>query len=294
MTATTSADVCGRVTRPEYAVRHVTGTAVVRRDRLSSRRWPRSSACGRHVAPGIGLDRLGKEVRDNCLLGSVLSPHTFESLEEIRTLFDRGYMILLSGPNAVRPHTRDLLIVEAEGAPPKLAPVRTEVLRETRHVWGRSTNESAASVESCAATEPAAYRATSSPCTRPYTSRLSGPGVVASPGVRLWSRETSALPGPGKITSDRSRVSKDIRRSSLQTSASSCSSVRGPTIGAVTRGLRSSQATATLAGVSPNSAHNCSYCSSRGPCSCDPLHDPRRVPSPVASLLQGSRQRPAC
>jgi predicted deacylase len=52
---------------------------------------------GGMLYPEIGLDQLGKEVRGGTLLGRVLSPYTFETLEEIRAPFDLGYMILLRG-----------------------------------------------------------------------------------------------------------------------------------------------------------------------------------------------------
>lgn len=52
---------------------------------------------GGMLYPEIGLDQLGKEVRGGTLLGRVVSPYTFETLEEIRSPFDRGYMILLRG-----------------------------------------------------------------------------------------------------------------------------------------------------------------------------------------------------
>ena len=47
--------------------------------------------------PEIGLDQLGAEVPGGTLLGRVLSPYTFETLEEIRAPFERGIMILLRG-----------------------------------------------------------------------------------------------------------------------------------------------------------------------------------------------------
>jgi uncharacterized protein len=47
--------------------------------------------------PEIGLDQLGAEVRGGTLLGRVVSPYTFEALEEIRSPFERGVMILLRG-----------------------------------------------------------------------------------------------------------------------------------------------------------------------------------------------------
>ncbi|HEY3060576.1 MAG TPA: succinylglutamate desuccinylase/aspartoacylase family protein [Chloroflexota bacterium] len=47
--------------------------------------------------PEVGLDMLGKEVAGGTLLGRVVSPYTFETLEEIRAPYDRGVMILLRG-----------------------------------------------------------------------------------------------------------------------------------------------------------------------------------------------------
>lgn len=47
--------------------------------------------------PEVGLDMLGKEVAGGTLLGRVVSPYTFETLEEIRAPFQRGVMILLRG-----------------------------------------------------------------------------------------------------------------------------------------------------------------------------------------------------
>ena len=47
--------------------------------------------------PEVGLDRLGTEVAGGTLLGRVVSPYSFETLEEMRSPFDRGIMILLRG-----------------------------------------------------------------------------------------------------------------------------------------------------------------------------------------------------
>ena len=52
--------------------------------------------------PEIGLDQLGQEVAGGTLLGRVVSPYTFETLEEIRSPFERGYMILLRGGDDAR------------------------------------------------------------------------------------------------------------------------------------------------------------------------------------------------
>jgi predicted deacylase len=52
---------------------------------------------GGMLHPVVGLDQLGKEVSGGAVLGRVISPYTFETLEEIRCPFDRGVMILLRG-----------------------------------------------------------------------------------------------------------------------------------------------------------------------------------------------------
>lgn len=76
--------LAGQVERPpEQTV--VTEMAVVR---------PRF---GGVLYPAIGLDMLGKEVAGGTLLGRVVSPYTFETLEELHAPFDRGVMILLRG-----------------------------------------------------------------------------------------------------------------------------------------------------------------------------------------------------
>lgn len=56
--------------------------------------------------PEIGLDQLGNEVAGGTLLGRVVSPYTFETLEEIRAPFERGVMILLRG-GMMRVHPGD-------------------------------------------------------------------------------------------------------------------------------------------------------------------------------------------
>jgi predicted deacylase len=74
---------------------------------------------GGMLHPEIGLDQLGKEVRGGTLLGRVLSPQTFETLEEIRAPFERGYMILLRG-GMMRVHPGDYgyMVANAETARP--------------------------------------------------------------------------------------------------------------------------------------------------------------------------------
>lgn len=67
--------------------------------------------------PEIGLDGLGTEVAGGSLLGRVVSPYTFETLEEIRAPFERGYMILLRGAiTRVNPGDYAYMVANAEGA----------------------------------------------------------------------------------------------------------------------------------------------------------------------------------
>jgi uncharacterized protein len=69
--------------------------------------------------PEVGLDRLGKEVPGGTLLGRVVSPYTFETLEEIRSPFDRGYMILLrGGMMRVNPGDYGYMVANAGSARP--------------------------------------------------------------------------------------------------------------------------------------------------------------------------------
>jgi len=69
--------------------------------------------------PEIGLDQLGKEVAGGTLLGRVVSPYTFETLEEIRAPFARGYMILLRGAMMrVNPGDYGYMVANAETARP--------------------------------------------------------------------------------------------------------------------------------------------------------------------------------
>lgn len=69
--------------------------------------------------PEVGLDQLGKEVRSGTLLGRVVSPYTYETLEEIRAPFDRGYMILLRGAlTRVNPGDYAYMVANAETAQP--------------------------------------------------------------------------------------------------------------------------------------------------------------------------------
>jgi predicted deacylase len=69
--------------------------------------------------PELGLDQLGQEVAGGTLLGRVVSPYTFETLEEIRAPFDRGYMILLRGAMMrVNPGDYGYMVANAESARP--------------------------------------------------------------------------------------------------------------------------------------------------------------------------------
>lgn len=56
--------------------------------------------------PGVKFADIGTVVPRNTLLGTVISPYTFEVLEEIRTPFDRGLMILLR-PTITKVHPGD-------------------------------------------------------------------------------------------------------------------------------------------------------------------------------------------
>jgi uncharacterized protein len=72
---------------------------------------------GGMLHPEIGLDQLGKEVAGGTLLGRVISPHTFDTLEEIRAPFERGYMILLrAGMMRVHPGDYGYMVANAQSA----------------------------------------------------------------------------------------------------------------------------------------------------------------------------------
>lgn len=69
--------------------------------------------------PEVGLDALGTEVAGGTLLGRVVSPYTFETLEEIRAPYPRGYMILLRGRiSRVNPGDYAYMVANAETARP--------------------------------------------------------------------------------------------------------------------------------------------------------------------------------
>jgi predicted deacylase len=70
---------------------------------------------GGMIYPEVGLDKLGQEVPGGTLLGRVVSPYTFETLEELRAPFDRGYMILLRG-GMMRVHPGDYGYMVANAA----------------------------------------------------------------------------------------------------------------------------------------------------------------------------------
>jgi uncharacterized protein len=96
----------GEVVRPpEQTI--VTDMAVIR---------PR---VGGMLHPAVGLDMLGKEVSGGTVLGRVISPYTFETLEEIRNPFDRGVMILLRGAMMrVNPGDYGYMVANLETATP--------------------------------------------------------------------------------------------------------------------------------------------------------------------------------
>jgi predicted deacylase len=52
---------------------------------------------GGMLYPEVGLDRLGGDVGGGELLGRVVSPLTYEVLEELRSPFERGHLLLLRG-----------------------------------------------------------------------------------------------------------------------------------------------------------------------------------------------------
>jgi hypothetical protein len=69
--------------------------------------------------PEIRLDQLGAEVPGGTLLGRVLSPYSFETLEEIRSPFERGVMILLrGGMMRVQPGDYGYMVANAASARP--------------------------------------------------------------------------------------------------------------------------------------------------------------------------------
>jgi predicted deacylase len=74
---------------------------------------------GGMLHPEIRLDQLGAEVPGGTLLGRVLSPYSFETLEEIRSPFERGVMILLrGGMMRVQPGDYGYMVANAASARP--------------------------------------------------------------------------------------------------------------------------------------------------------------------------------
>jgi hypothetical protein len=64
--------------------------------------------------PGVGMEDIGRVVPGGTLLGTVISPYTFETLEEIWAPFDRSLMILLRGAiTKVHPGDYAYMVAEA-------------------------------------------------------------------------------------------------------------------------------------------------------------------------------------
>jgi uncharacterized protein len=70
---------------------------------------------GGMLHPAVGLDQLCKEVPGGTVLGRVISPHIYETLEEIRSPFERDYMILLRR-GMMRVHPGDYVYMVADAA----------------------------------------------------------------------------------------------------------------------------------------------------------------------------------
>ncbi len=67
--------------------------------------------------PGVMLDQINQVVPGGTLLGTVVSPYTFETLEEIRAPFERSLIILLRGAiTKVHPGDYAYMIAEAPEA----------------------------------------------------------------------------------------------------------------------------------------------------------------------------------
>lgn len=65
----------------------------------------------------VGPDRMGAEVPAGTLLGRVVSPHTFEVLEELRAPFARGVLLLLrAGMTPVNPGDYAYMLGNLDGA----------------------------------------------------------------------------------------------------------------------------------------------------------------------------------
>lgn len=65
------------------------------------------------LQPGVKLEDVGTVVPGGTLLGTVISPYTFEALEEIRAPFARNYVILLR-PTITKVHPGDYAYMMAE------------------------------------------------------------------------------------------------------------------------------------------------------------------------------------
>lgn len=95
----------------------------------------------------------------------------------------------------------------------------------------------------------------------------------------------AGLPGPGKISLSCVSTSLLSSTSVMRRESSSCSSVLGPMIGAVTAGFVNSHAKATTSSFSPSSRHNapnrssCSRC-----CSSFSVERALRAPVPAKAL----------
>ena len=67
--------------------------------------------------PGVTLKDIGQVVDEHTLLGSVISPYTFETLEEMRAPFRRSLMILLRGAiTKVHPGDYAYMVANAESS----------------------------------------------------------------------------------------------------------------------------------------------------------------------------------
>ncbi|MCA1552751.1 MAG: succinate dehydrogenase, partial [Chloroflexi bacterium] len=65
--------------------------------------------------PGITLKDIGQIIPQNTLLGTVINPYTFETLEEIRSTFEHGLVILLRGAiTKVHPGDYAYMIADAD------------------------------------------------------------------------------------------------------------------------------------------------------------------------------------
>src|SRR5437899_5495327 len=96
----------------------------------------------------------------------------------------------------------------------------------------------------------------------PHRSEPENRPVRPHPGYQAHaSGAAPPLPSGGNSLSRRASACASSETLSAPSEASSCSMVRGPTMGQVTPGRESSQASATSAGSEPSSAQNFSYSS---------------------------------